>query len=1004
MLGRYWRSGIIIVGIVVFALLLAPNLPNSFAHPITIRSTPQAFQSVAKPPSEVDVYFSEPIELKYSKISVIGPDGSTVDRKDPHNVNGDTSSLAVSLPPGLPDGTYTVSTKVLSAADGHVVDDAFTFGVGASAKAGHPLVQQTQDLISLPEALSRYPGIVGQVMVVGAAFASLWLWRPFGRVPWLSNAIAEKRIVIGKTMVKFVLIGTILVLASGAAMIIVQANSVGASIAGAIATKFGNIWVTRMLQAAILLAIVGTVYRKVLRNNSGPAMSEIIAILILGMAILVTSGLIAHAAATGQEAAIALDFFHDLAAAIWIGGLMLLGFVVAPKILEMKDDKVKATAISLLIPRFSIIVVTILGIVAITGPLLLYSIENDLSVTIASIYGKFLIAKLSLAGVMLAMGGYSQFAIQKKAVSVAHSSSGGDGTSMIQTKAPNLKHFGKFLKAEAAVGIALLLMVSFMANSSVPSGQFPAYETQKQQQLTGASNNSGQASTTTAVPTPFIDTAFANGGQVKLTVNPFVLGQNNFQISFIGTDGKPVSNVESATIKMTESDKGIGPLTVNTTKQSDGVFAANAAFGVAGTWNAIIEGVRSQGSNMIATFDLTVKPAVANLEFSTKEYKTPTQSLPLYPIFDQQRQSIWVGDSLPGTGRIWQFNIGTGNYTMHNLKGVNIITQSVLAPDGSIWFIDPLGSNSTGKGTLGNYNPDNNSTKLFEIPEDGVPSGIALDNNGNLWMPVVQANKVVKFDVSNQKFSSFNIPTSGAAPVGIAADNQGNVWVAETAVGKIGKVNATSGNITEYAPTGKNQTLDEPSVIFPDPKSSNIYISEHEGHRITVFSPLFGTFREYSSIDQSGLPFGMAIDGYGNLWYAEHTIDKIAVLDPRTGQGTEAKIPITGSFIQYITSDDTGRIWFAAQRGSSLGLVTTTAKPSTTAPPLSAGSASGQQQQQQSANGTSTSNGVPQLGFSFADAAGPGIAIGIVLAAIAYTKSYKDLKRNLRLAQRLGDT
>src|SRR4029078_5443933 len=119
-----------------------------------------------------------------------------------------------------------------------------------------------------------------------------------------------------------------------------------------------------------------------------------------------------------------------------------------------------------------------LGIVAITGPLLLYSIENDLSLTIASIYGKFLIIKLSFAGVMLAMGAYSQFAIQKKAVSVV---SDGVGTSMVQTKAPNLRHFGKFLKVEAGVGIALLLMVSFMANSSVPSGEFQGYKEQQQQ-------------------------------------------------------------------------------------------------------------------------------------------------------------------------------------------------------------------------------------------------------------------------------------------------------------------------------------------------------------------------------------------------------------------------------------------------------------------------------------------------------------------------------------------
>src|SRR5919112_2268650 len=477
----YWPFSLIVIGLIV--ALFASSLPNSFAHPVYVKSTPQAFQTVAAPPPAVNVFFTEPIELKYSKISVIGPDGNRVDKNDPHNVDGDTASLGVSLQAGVPEGTYTVSTKVLSAVDGHSVDNAFTFGVGSgSILSGQAPEQQTQNLLSIPEVASRYPGMIGQVMVVGGAFAALWLWKPIARVPWLSEALAQKKIAIDKAMVKFVIIGVILILASGVAMIVVQANSIGSSVPDAIATKFGNVWLSRMLQSAILGAIAFSVYRKVLRKNVGPGRSETLAILILGLAILVTSSLIAHAAATSQISAIVLDFFHDAAAAIWIGGLIFLGFIAAPRILEIADEKIKATAISLLIPRFSIIVVVILGVVAITGPLLLYSIESDLSLILASLYGTFLIIKLSLAGVMLGMGAYSQFAIQRKAVSVVNSggSGGARGTSMIQTRTPNLKHFGKFLKIEAAVGIGLLLMVTLMTNSSVPSGQFPAYENQRQ--------------------------------------------------------------------------------------------------------------------------------------------------------------------------------------------------------------------------------------------------------------------------------------------------------------------------------------------------------------------------------------------------------------------------------------------------------------------------------------------------------------------------------------------
>ena len=83
--------------------------------------------------------------------------------------------------------------------------------------------------------------------------------------------------------------------------------------------------------------------------------------------------------------------------------------------------------------------------------------------------------------------------------------------------------------------------------------------------------------------------------------------------------------------------------------------------------------------------------------------------MPLFPVFDAERQSIWVGDTLLGSGRIWQLNIATGNYTAHNIKGANIVTQTVLAPDGKLWYIDPLAARPNS--TLGVYDPDTGSLR-----------------------------------------------------------------------------------------------------------------------------------------------------------------------------------------------------------------------------------------------------------------------------------------------------
>jgi copper transport protein len=287
------------------------------------------------------------------------------------------------------------------------------------------------------------------------------------------------------------------------------------------------------------------------------------------------------------------------------------------------------------------------------------------------------------------------------------------------------------------------------------------------------------------------------------------------------------------------------------------------------------------------------------------------------------------------------------------------------------------------------YNPEANSTELFPVPDEGVLSGLAMDREGDLWIPVVQANTVVKFSVRGQNFTSFGIPTAGATPVGISSDSSGDLWLAEAA-GYIARIDAATGNITEYQPESQRNELDEPTAVFPDPKGSTIFIAEHGGNTITAFSPLLGTFREYTTVNEAGLPFGMAMDGYGNLWFAQHEIDRLGVIDPRTGASTEAKIPITGSWIQWLTSDDRGRIWFAAQRGAALGSITITAKPAAPGPI--------------GTNGTQGGGGgdpVPQLGFSLADVAGPAIAAGIAISALAYAKSTSDLRRNIGRVARL---
>ena len=94
-----------------------------------------------------------------------------------------------------------MSTKMLSQIDGHVTDDAFVFGVGettslpssagsAQAEQGSTVASDFNEL-SRPDAIARYPALVGQVVIVGTCFASLWLWKPFANVTSFANSSSQ---------------------------------------------------------------------------------------------------------------------------------------------------------------------------------------------------------------------------------------------------------------------------------------------------------------------------------------------------------------------------------------------------------------------------------------------------------------------------------------------------------------------------------------------------------------------------------------------------------------------------------------------------------------------------------------------------------------------------------------------------------------------------------------------------------------------------------------------
>ena len=160
--------------IVLFMISLV-SIPFASAHPYTEETIPSLTSNAPAGTTEVIVFFSEAIDINFSSLKVFDTNGNQIDNKDTAYFEGE-ESLIVTTPP-LEDGVYTVSTKVLSKVDGHLVPGAFLFAVGDVVIDPSLLgVEQPSELIFFPEAGARYPGLVGQTIVLGAVIASLIIW------------------------------------------------------------------------------------------------------------------------------------------------------------------------------------------------------------------------------------------------------------------------------------------------------------------------------------------------------------------------------------------------------------------------------------------------------------------------------------------------------------------------------------------------------------------------------------------------------------------------------------------------------------------------------------------------------------------------------------------------------------------------------------------------------------------------------------------------------------
>ena len=588
------------------------SIPFASAHPFTEKTIPNLTTNAPVGTTEIIVIFSEPVDINFSALKVFDSNGDQIDNKDTKYFENELSLIVTTSP--LEDGVFTVSTKVLSKIDGHLVPNAFLFAVGdAIVDSSLFGKEKPSELIFLPEAGARFPGLVGQTIVLGAIIASLFIWGTQNKQSIKEELEKIERFHHGKFM-SITGIGLGLIFVSDILMIVVQTIRLETSPLLVIQTDFGNIWLVRMIITVILLGIWFGLDRKKILSKKNQ-----IPMLITSLTLIATTSLIGHGAASGETPAIILDYIHNLVSAVWIGGIFYFVFTLLPTFSQLKESSREKMSL-MMIPRFSIAFIIAIGVVVITGPILMWFLESDVGLITESVYGQLIILKIIIASLMIGLGGFFQFKVQKNAEK-----------SFKSEKISVHKKMKRTLKVDVVLGVILLGVVALLTNGTLPAGEIQRVDAQE-------------------VVYNFKTIEFTENTKFDIDISPFSSGVNTIIVKTSDFEGNPLQDSDQIKIKMSNPTKNISPIEIpmELIKQSENrptEFQGELTFGFSGEWLIEIEAQRTENANESKLLNLLVKPRLKDIQTQIVEYDFPKDAIPLFPIYDG-KESIWISSTI----------------------------------------------------------------------------------------------------------------------------------------------------------------------------------------------------------------------------------------------------------------------------------------------------------------------------------------------------------------------
>jgi copper resistance protein D len=290
-------------------------------------------------------------------------------------------------------------------------------------------------LTGLIDVLLRGLILSGQAVALGGVAFAFVVLAPAARVRPDLEPLRER------TFLLVALAAAAITLAQGIALVVQMTVLAGAEawpIADVSETTFFRVGLARMVVA---LGVVAGVF---LRRGAPERKVWRVTIVGCALALGVLSAGTSHAAARleGRLLLYAVDVLHQVAASVWIGGLLHL--------LVTTFSRRFRSWPGLLLPRFSALALTAVGLLVVSGAALTFSYVDGVTAMTGTAYGLMVVTKIVLLGGLLVLGAMNFFEVRRL-------------NQPDHVPAARLRHF---VEVEFGVGIVVLLAAASL--TSIP--------------------------------------------------------------------------------------------------------------------------------------------------------------------------------------------------------------------------------------------------------------------------------------------------------------------------------------------------------------------------------------------------------------------------------------------------------------------------------------------------------------------------------------------------------